>query len=161
MSERLDWLRQRDWLLIILVLAAGVIVLFRIGAPAPAQDKPACTRVALPVVVNLDDVKHADLIAHERAAIRNGQPRQLTLERDGADRRRRDDLRGTPTRPGFDRDEWPIAASEEAGIHTDGRPRVDVAYVSSAENRSGGATLGAQLREFCDGQRFIVEAGKP
>src|SRR3954468_4880236 len=89
--------------LVIFATAAVVGLVAAHGQTAP----PACTRVSLPVVVNLDDVKHANLIAHERVAIERGQPRQLTLERDNAAQRRRDDLRGIPTRPGFDRDEYP------------------------------------------------------
>lgn len=138
-------------------LGRGIAALAQGTAPAPA----ACTRVSLPVVVNLDDVKHVDLIAHERAAIEKGQPRQLTLERTNASQRRTDDLRGIPTRPGFDRDEYPPAFTEEAGTHTDGRPRDDVAYVASSENRSGGAVMGLALRPYCDGQRFVIEAGRP
>jgi hypothetical protein len=146
------------------LLAVGIIAaaaLWFVYGFALGQTTPAtCARVTLPVVVNLDDVKHADLIAHERAAIERGEPRQVTLERDNAAARRVQDLRGIPTRPGFDRDEWPPAFTEEAGLHSDGS-RADVAYVESSENRSGGAVMGAALRGFCDGQRFIVEAGTP
>jgi len=137
-----------------------------------AQTSPPCQRVDLPVVVNLDDVKHVHLIDHERNAILGSPvgelapdavdpaPRTLTLERDNADGRRREDLRGIPTRAGFDRDEYPPAVSEESGRHTDGS-RSSVAYVPSAENRSGGSVLGRQLASYCDGQRFIIEAGRP
>ena len=152
--SRLPWIA---YCLAVLVMLA----VFLHGVDVRGQDKPACTRVALPVVVNLDDISHADLIAHERAAILDGQPRQLTLERDGADRRRRDDLRGIPTRPGQDRDEYPPAFTEEAGVHTDGRPKDDVAYVDSSQNRSGGSVMGQALRPFCDGTRFVIEAGTP
>jgi len=142
-----------------LLIALGAFLL--LWAFARAQTASACTRVALPVVVNLDDIKHADLINHERKAIEHGQPRQLTLERDGAARRRTEDLRGIPTRTGFDRDEYPPAFTEEAGVHTDGRPKNDVAYVESSQNRSGGSVMGLALRPYCDGQRFIIEAGRP
>ena len=133
---------------------------------------PPCQRVDLPVVVNLDDVKHVHLIDHERNAILGSPvgelapdavdpaPRTLTLERDNADGRRREDLKGIPTRTGFDRDEYPPAVSEESGRHTDGS-RSSVAYVPSTENRSGGSVLGRQLAPYCDGQRFIIEAGRP
>jgi hypothetical protein len=136
------------------------------GTPAP------CTRVSLPVVVNLDDISHVHLIDHERNAI-NGRavgelsahpvspaPRTLTLERDGAPARRTADLRGIPTRPGFDRDEWPPAFTEEAGLHSDGTSS-SVTYIPSSENRSGGSVMGQALRPYCDGQRFIIEAGRP
>ena len=147
----------------IVVAAAICAFLLWTAFGAQAQTAPACTRVPLPVVVNLDDVRHQHLIAHERDAIAHGQPRQLTLERDNAAQRRRDDLRaaGLPARAGFDRDEYPPAFTEEAGAHSDGRPPDDVAYVDSSENRSGGAVMGLALRPFCDGQRFVIEAGTP
>lgn len=144
------------------LLVALVVILFGYGAvQALSDDAPAqCMRSPLPVVVNLDDVRHAHLLAHEREAIERGYPRQLTLERDGAPARRREDLRGVATILGHDRDEYPPAVAEESGLHSDGT-RADVAPVPSSENRSGGATLGLQLRPYCDGQRFIIEAGRP
>jgi hypothetical protein len=156
--------------LTIVLGAAGLAILL---APlVDAQNPPPCQRAPLPVVVNLDDIRHQHLIDHERNAI-DGRavgelaanpidpaPRTLTLERDNADGRRRDDLRGIPTRTGFDRDEYPPAVTEEAGLHSDGR-RSSVTYVPSSENRSGGSVLGRQLAGFCDGQKFIIEAGRP
>jgi len=140
----------------IVAAVIGVIVGVLVGISASdAQTTPACTRVTLPVVVNLDDVKHAHLIAHERAAIEAGQHRTLTWDPDGADARRKNDLKGIPTKPGFDRDEYPPAAAQESA------PHADVAYVSSSENRSGGSVLGLAMRPFCDGQRFMIEAGRP
>lgn len=157
MSGGRDWVPL--WPLVVFLVVVAAIAAFALKALAQEPRHP-CVRVELPVVVNLDDVKHAHLLAHEREAIERGRPRQLTLERDGAPVRRQQDLRGIPTRPGFDRDEYPPAFSEESGLHSDGT-RADVAYVASSENRSGGATMGAALRGFCDGQRFIVEAGRP
>lgn len=162
-----------------LMAAFGYVAVTTLAQDTPPPAPPACTRVALPVVVNLDDVKHVHLIDHERNAI-DGQavgelapnavspaPRTLTLERDNADARRRADLRGIPTQAGFDRDEYPPAVAEESGLHTDGK-RSSVTYVLSSENRSGGAALAQALshggedgKPFCDGQRFIVEAGTP
>lgn len=159
MSPNIDRLLLR--MFIAIAVLGGAMAVLMVTATLAQSPAPACTRISLPVVVNLDDIRHAELIAHERAAIENGQPRTVTLERDNAAERRREDLRGIPTRPGFDRDEWPPAFTEEAGVHTDGRPRDDVAYVPSSENRSGGSVMGAALRSFCDGQRFIVEAGRP
>jgi len=162
--------RYMPFIAFAVALTAVIVVLF---APwAYPQTSPSCQRVDLPVVVNLDDVKHVHLIDHERNAIAgvavgelapdaiDPAPRLLTLERDNADGRRRQDLRGIPTRAGFDRDEYPPAVSQESGLHTDGH-RSSVAYVPSAENRSGGSVLGRALSGFCDGQKFIIEAGKP
>jgi len=162
--------RHAPFIAFAVALTALIIVLF---APwAYPQTPVPCQRVDLPVVINLDDIKHVHLIDHERNAIQgvavgelapnaiDPAPRLLTLERDNADGRRRQDLRGIPTRTGFDRDEYPPAVSEEAGLHTDGH-RSSVTYVPSSENRSGGSVLGRALSGFCDGQKFIIEAGRP
>jgi hypothetical protein len=154
------------------VLFFGSSVAWAFSQAEPPVPAASCHRVSRPVVVNLDDVRHVHLIDHERNAINGAAvgelssnavdpaPRVLTLERDNAAQRRNDDLRGIPTKRGFDRDEYPPAVSEESGLHSDGR-RASVAYVLSAENRSGGSVLGRQLAEFCDGQQFIIEAGMP
>jgi hypothetical protein len=140
------------------IVGACLVVMVLALIVGRAQGQAPCQRSPLPVVVNLDDVKHANLIAHEADALALGYPRQLTLERDNADARRKADLRGIPTRPGFDRDEYPPAVTEESGLHSDGR-RASVEYVPSSENRSGGSVLSHQLAGYCDGQRFIIEAG--
>ncbi len=82
-----------------------------------------------------------------RRAIRAGWPRTLVLHRRRSGVRRDRALDGFPIRRGYDRDEYPPAVGREDW-------RTDVAYVPSAENRSHGASLGAQLRPFCAGTRF-------
>lgn len=106
------------------------------------------------VTVKLDRTRHRSVLQHMRQAIRAGWPRVLTLNRDGADERRErllDDDR-YPTRPGRDRDEWPMAFARETW-------RADVAYVPSGQNRSAGAIIGNTLRDYCDGTRFRIAAG--
>jgi hypothetical protein len=66
---------------------------------------------------------------------------------------------GIPTRAGFDRDEYPPAVGRGKGprLESGRNPRgwkADVRYVRSSENRSHGASLGAQLEPYCDGTRF-------
>ena len=68
-------------------------------------------------------------------------------------------LESHPIRAGFDRDEYPPAVGRGGGpgLERGRNPRgwmADVRYVPSSENRSHGATLGAKLREFCNGTRF-------
>jgi hypothetical protein len=107
--------------------------------------------------------KYPNISRHFIAAVNRGWPRVMVLNRAGADDRRDRLLEGFPTRPGFDRDEYPAAVGR-------GRPNgdlrglvrginplgwmADVAYVRSSENRSHGSSLGAKLRAFCDGTRF-------
>jgi hypothetical protein len=103
--------------------------------------------------------KYARIRAHFRAAVRNGWPRRLVVNRADADERRDRLLEDYPTRPGFDRDEYPpaIGRGRGPGLRRGRNPRgwkADVRYVPSSENRSHGASLGAKLRDFCNGTRF-------
>ena len=85
---------------------------------------------------------------HIDDAIRAGQPRRLTLERDGADERREEATEGTQGKPGYDKDEYPPALSQQGG------EGADVRLVPSSDNRGAGASMGNQLRRYCDGQPF-------
>ncbi len=82
----------------------------------------------------------------------------LTINREGADRRRDRLLRGIPTRAGYDRDEYPPAMARGAGDDVRGSTptgwMASVQYVPTSENRSHGSKLGSALRTFCNGVRF-------
>jgi YD repeat-containing protein len=75
--------------------------------------------------------------------------RLLTVDRGGAAARRRAALAGTPSKPGFDRDEYPPALTRQGGSGA------TTSYVSPSENRSAGAYLRDQLRDVEDGERFL------
>jgi hypothetical protein len=60
-------------------------------------------------------------------------------------------LKGIPTKPDYDRDEFPPAMSDEGG------KGADVRFVLSAENRSVGSVMRRQLAPYCNEQRFIFE----
>ena len=84
-----------------------------------------------------------------------GSPRILVLNRPGAEARRDRLLEEIPTRPGFDRDEYPPAVGRgRANVNQRGLVRgtdpigwlADVMYVPSDENRSQGSALGGLLR---------------
>src|SRR3954463_12615472 len=109
------------------IVVAFVVLAFLFGLSGAFGQEPTCHRAAngLPVVVDLNNVRHATLIAHERAAIDRGQPRFLTWDPAGADVRRRQAFRGTPTLAGADRDESPPASTAESGLQPDGT-RADV-----------------------------------
>jgi hypothetical protein len=61
------------------------------------------------VVVDLDNVKHRHILDHAFDARRKGKPRVLHIRRYEATANRRASLRGIPTKPGYDRDEYPPA----------------------------------------------------
>ena len=56
-------------------------------------------------------------------------------------------LARSPTRPGHDRDAYPMAARRASW-------RAGVEYVPSAENRAAGSVVGVKLRRYCNGTRF-------
>lgn len=116
-----------------------------------AQSAPprrrSCTRPATVQHVVFSATRYPNVFAHMRRAISAGWPRTLVLHRRRSGVRRDRALDGFPIRRGYDRDEYPPAVGRE-DWHT------SVAYVPSAENRSHGASLGAQLRPFCAGTRF-------
>lgn len=86
---------------------------------------------------------------HIRAAMAQGLPQTFTVDRQGRDARRAQNLRGRPARQGVDRDEWPAAVFLEGSGAT-------VYPVDSRDNRSAGGTLSWQLRGLPDGTRVRV-----
>jgi hypothetical protein len=88
------------------------------------------------------------ILDHVFDARRKGKLRILHIRRDEAVANRRASLKGIPTKPGFDRDEYPPAMSDEGA---------DVRYVRSAENRSASSVMRRQLTPYCNEQRFIIE----
>jgi len=126
------------------------------GNPCPCTGQPpsttttdACTHTDRVVVVAISKTRYPAILHHIHIAIRAGWPRVLTIHRAGADRRRDRALAGIPTRPGMDRDEWPMAFARRTW-------RTHVAYVPSDQNRGSGASISLKLRRYCDGTRFRV-----
>lgn len=77
----------------------------------------------------------------------------MHIDRGGADKRRQESLKGIPTKPGYDRDEWPMAVCEEGGAGA------DVRYVTPSDNRGAGSWVVNQMSGYPDGTRvlFIVQ----
>jgi hypothetical protein len=118
-------------------------------AEPPAARTPAASCISPRGVANISfsTTKYPNIRRHYEAAVADGWPAVLTLNRTGADSRRSRLLRRFTTRRGMDRDEYPPAVARASF-------RADVAYVPSSENRSHGARLGIKLRRFCNGTRF-------
>ena len=127
-------------------------------AMAPAAHIETCTKPGGVQKLIFSKAKYPNIRRHFRAAVRRGWPRRLLINRRGADARRDRLLAHIATRSGYDRDEYPPAALRGKGKDLErGRdPRgwkADVRYVPSSENRSHGASLGAQMSEWCNGTR--------
>ena len=137
-------------------MLAAALITIALTTPnvVPLQTTP-CQVTPLAVVVNLDDQKNDGTIAHARRAVESGKPRVLHIARSLFKAHRAASLRGIPLKHGFDRDEYPPAASSEGGAGA------DVDYVESSDNRSAGSRMGKQLTPYCDGQAFILDEGTP
>jgi len=104
------------------------------------------------IYVNLSNEDSPEAILHIKEAVAIGhQPRILHWDPADADAHRRDSLRGFPTAPGQDRDEYPPASSEEGG------KGADVRLIPARDNRTAGQRLGAVMHPYCPGTPFIIE----
>lgn len=88
---------------------------------------------------------------HIEDAVSAGKPSTLTIDRANAASRRRDSLRGTETKPGLDRDEFPPAMFQEGGAGA------SVKHIKSSDNRGAGACIGAQCRGLPDGTSVQIK----
>ena len=118
----------------------------------------ACFKPKRTQTISFSKKKYPHIRAHYRAAVKEGWPRFLVVNRPGASARRDRLLRGFATKDGYDRDEYPPAVARGRGFHIRGSDPLgwmgSVAYVQSRENRSHGASLGGKLRRFCNGTLF-------
>ena len=97
--------------------------------------------------------KYPETGNHIKDAISAGHSEICTIDRGGAENRRKESLKGIPTKPGFDRDEWPMAVCTEGGAGA------DIRYVTPSDNRGAGSWVGNQMSGYSDGPRvlFIVQ----
>jgi hypothetical protein len=129
------------------------------GGEEAGKARSACIKPSAVQDISFSKTKYPDIARHFLDALRKGWPRTLVLDRPGASARRDRLLTGIPTRPGYDRDEYPpaFARGRGPGLMRGSSPAgwlADVEYVPSTENRSHGATMGTKLRRFCDGTKF-------
>ena len=88
---------------------------------------------------------------HISDAIDLGHAKVVTIQRGTAKANRKTSLKNIKTKPGYDRDEWPMAMFKEGG---DG---ASVRYIDPSDNRGAGSSIGNVLSELPDGTRIKVE----
>ena len=79
--------------------------------PPPPPRRPSCSKPRNVVNLVFGKTRYPNIRAHFLFALSKGWPRTLVVNRPGATARRNRLLRGIPTRPGFDRDEYPPGVS--------------------------------------------------
>ncbi|CAM5372826.1 hypothetical protein MAUB1S_06385 [Mycolicibacterium aubagnense] len=90
---------------------------------------------------------------HIEEAQAEGFPSTLTIDRAGASARRAASLSGIPTKPGYDRDEYPPAVfAENAGA-------ASVQYVPLSDNRSAGQQIKMGITGAPEGCRVTMITG--
>ncbi|QMV48361.1 hypothetical protein [Bacillus phage SPO1L3] len=104
-------------------------------------------------VLNFPSERYPETAQHIKESIEKGHPDVCTIDRKGADDRRKQSLKGIPTKKGYDRDEYPMAMCEEGG------EGADVKYISPSDNRGAGSWVGHQVSGYSDGTKvlFIVD----
>ncbi len=113
--------------------------------------KAAAASGEAPVCATISRTKHPEAAEHVEAAQAAGQPAELTIDRVGAKARGREALRGYPSKPGKDRDEYPPKMFEEGGRGASVRP------IAPSDNRGAGASVGNQLRKHLNGTKVKIE----
>ena len=101
-------------------------------------------------IVTVSKSRFPESAQHIEDAINTGRPEILTLDRTNATSRRRNSLRGTDTKAGHDRDEYPPAMFQEGGQGS------SVRHISPSDNRGAGACIGAQCRKLPNGTKVRI-----
>jgi len=101
--------------------------------------------------VVFDQQRHPESVRHIDDAVDAGHPSTLTMDRANAPSNRRAATNGIETRPGFDRDEFPFAATSQGGADS------SVRHIPSSDNRSSGGCFGQQCSSIPDFTDFDVK----
>ena len=93
--------------------------------------------------------KYPESIGHIEEYLK-GSEQDFTLDRTGASKRRRQSLKGIPTKSGYDRDEFPMAMFSEGGTGA------SVKYIDPSDNRGAGSMIGHSVSNEKDGEQIIA-----
>jgi len=117
----------------------------------PQESTPESAQVNYDVKIDFPEDRYPLTAAHIKEAVEAGEDPICTIDREGADENRKLSLKGVPTKPGYDRDEWPMAMCEEGG------QGADIEYIPPSDNRGAGSWVGNQLESYKDGTRVFIE----
>jgi hypothetical protein len=114
-----------------------------------------CERRDRAVRIYLSTRRYPNVVAHIKRSWREGYPHVLTINRDGAEQRRRrlldrwERAHPQPKGDGLDLDERPAAMLRRHAY------RASVMAIPASENRSEGARMRHALDGVCDGERVM------
>ncbi|WP_275402178.1 NucA/NucB deoxyribonuclease domain-containing protein [Shimazuella alba] len=103
------------------------------------------------VTVHFPSDKYPTVADHIKDAISAGKPSNCTIDRKGAKKNREESLKNTPTKKGYDRDEFPMAMCEEGG------KGADIRYIKPKENRGAGSWFSNKVEKYPNGTKIKIE----
>lgn len=129
-----------------------VAILFAIGSYFFEENRQQAqtSSTEADYVLEFPSGKYPQTANHIRSAIAKGMSAVCTIDRKGADENREQSLKGVPTKPRYDRDEWPMAMCKEGG------KGADIAYISPSDNRGAGSWIANQVEDYPDGTRVKI-----
>lgn len=154
--------------LLVLVFAASLVAWYAQNVGGALNAQGSCRHMAAPARIEVSVSKYPHNWRHivDARAGRNTGPDGVAVVNDGlkwptvlrknnegeSDRRAAGErMSGLKARPGKARDEYPPATLRATNA-------ADFRYVPSRENSAQGASMGNQLRPYCNGQRVQLVA---
>lgn len=102
-------------------------------------------------VIYIPSDRYPETAEHVKEAEAKGKSSICTIDRKDVTEHRKQSLAGVATKPGYDRDEYPLAMCKEGG------QGADIQLVHSSDNRGEGSWVSHQLRGLPDGTKVLIK----
>jgi glutamyl/glutaminyl-tRNA synthetase len=102
-------------------------------------------------VIYIPSDRYPETAEHVKEAEKKGESSICTIDRKEVKEHRKESLAGIETKPGYDRDEFPMAMCAEGG------QGADVKMVHSSDNRGEGSWVSHQLSGLPDGTKVLIK----
>ncbi|ULL17510.1 DNA-entry nuclease [Paenibacillus sp. H1-7] len=130
--------------IVIFIILSVTMYLNQDGLLPPDEDSAAAVTLTFPTD------RYPETAQHIRNALQRGKSAICTIDRKGAEDNRKESLKGTPSKPNLDRDEFPMAMCAEGGAGA------DIAYISPSDNRGAGSWISNQLEKYPNGTKVKI-----